>query len=253
MHIRELRVTMILLLVGLLAVLVPRGGVQDAACAACAKVLPTCGPTDNTLTSALTVGHYEERTTAPVEPDTGETWEVKAVYATALGAQPAPCACQEVNAAVAVDVDWNGTSWSATCTGCNPTTGPIFAVNVCVDDDTAVCSDGEENHSWGYKLVANVARINTYNCIPFGGVIANLDRVEYRPTSIDDGNVIDAETCAEGDAVTPVGSSYTSVIDSAPGSVTSTAMPPELPRRCCTNPSDGVAFPLRVQSARLSA
>ena len=78
MHIRELRVTMILIVMGLLAILAPRGGVQEAECAACAKVLPTCGPTDNTLTSALTVGHYEEITTAPVEPDTGETWEVKA-------------------------------------------------------------------------------------------------------------------------------------------------------------------------------
>lgn len=215
MHTRKLRVTAILILVlgtGFLAALAPQGRVDEAECAACAKVLPTCGPTDNTLTSALTVGHYEERTTAPVEPDTGETWEVKAVYATALGAQPAPCACQEVNAAVSVDVDWNGTSWSATCTGCNPTTGPIFSVGVCVDDDTDTCSAGQTSHSWGYTLIADVARTSLYNC--FGNpYIANLDRVEYEPTAIDDGNVIDAETCSEGDAVSPVGPSLTPVID----------------------------------------
>jgi hypothetical protein len=199
--------------IGFLAALAPPGGVDQAQCAACAKVLPTCETNDNSLTSALAVGHYDETYTSPVEPDSGETWQVKAVYATSQYAQPAPCACQEANATVSVDVDWDGTSWSATCTGCNPIAGPIYAVDVCVDDDADVCSDGEENHSWGYKLVADVARTNLYNCIPIGGIIANLDRIEYRPTSIDDGNVIDAETCAEGYAVAPVGSSYTSVID----------------------------------------
>jgi hypothetical protein len=215
MHTPQLRVPVIIILVlgtGFLGALMPPGGVDQAQCAACAKVLPVCQAGDDTLTSALTVGHYDETYTTPVEPDTGETWEIKSVYATYSGVLPPVCACQEVDATVSVDVDWDGTSWSATCTGCNPIAGPIFAVDVCVDDDTDVCSDGEVNHSSKYKLVADVADTHLYYCLQ-NLFIANLDRVEYRPTSIDDGNVIDAETCAEGYAVTPVGSSYTSVID----------------------------------------
>jgi hypothetical protein len=162
---------------------------------------------DNTLTSVLDVSHGSpsDVDTDPVEPDTGETWRITAYWKTTDNlAIPAACRCNSSSAYVDVDVDWSGSSWSASCTGCNALAGPIFDVDVCADDNKN-CSSGEDDHSYGYRMIADIARANTqYYCVVDETYYTRyLDSVTYTTTAVDDGYVLDTEECDLGSSVSP--------------------------------------------------
>ena len=188
-----------------------------AALAPQAAYAQTCGRNDcvnfNRQVSAIDVIHYDQiddDDVVAVEPDTGETWSITA-YWDSLLANPLACQCQQTNSAsVSVDVDWSDStdSWSASCTGCNPTNGPIYGVTVCA---TYGCGSGMSvDNSWGYELVVDVLKINgmfsSISCNP--GVNGYLTRVEYVTTSVDDGNQINGLLCSESTAVSPISQSF---------------------------------------------
>lgn len=184
-------------------------GVPDAvpiAFAACGSGFSQTCYVDATLTSALDVLHTypDGGVDIPVQPDTGETWTVTAYWKTleSLGI-PAACRCNSASAAVTVDVDWTGSAWSASCTGCNALAGPIFGVSVCSQGERN-CSVGEDTHSFGYRLIVDVARASTaYACPPSGPFARYLDNVTYEATGIDDGDILDMTRCAIGADVSP--------------------------------------------------
>lgn len=180
----------------------PLPNVQAAACG----VAVNCG-TDATVTSALQVTHTtNDASPIPVEPDDSETWDIKAVWAVPFGGG-FQCPCTEINATVSATVNWTGSSWSVSCTGCNNTTGPIRSVSVCAVDG---CTSGFTSHGWAYKLIVDVDDANVRFCtLLLGNEPAFLDRVEYTTTSVDDGDKINTGTCAENGAVSPTSQTWT--------------------------------------------
>jgi hypothetical protein len=159
--------------------------------------------------SLLEVNH-EYRFTNPVavgptEPDSGETWEVKAYWATASGGE---CSCTETSATAYVDVDWNqgSNTWVAVCTsGCDVYGGPIFQVDIC-DDDTCTQTAGTL-HSWKYVLRVEIAKdVDVCDSQP-----AYLNRVVYTTTSVDDGDQLSGTGlgCYEVTAVQPTSQTVT--------------------------------------------
>ena len=165
---------------------------------------------DGTVASSLTVDHAkitmvgELEVQQPVEPDTGETWQVVAKYRkTSSGTA---CDCATLTFTASVDVDWNGTGWTATCTsGCNAIGGPIHAVSVCT---TNSCT-GTSSHGWGYELMVDVD--NNLFALPCASQANNarLFEVAYGTTSVDSGNLVDTGDCTLDDAVDPTSQSWT--------------------------------------------
>lgn len=151
-----------------------------------------CGGGDGTVTSALDVRHVEGPTINgdPVEPDDGESWEIEAVWA---GLSGTSCACTETSASVSADVTWTGSAWTVSCTGCNPSTGPIRSISICHIDG---CTN-MDTHSWEYRLIVDVDSTVGALCGRY------LNRVIYTTTSIDDGDVIDTNDCTEASSVSP--------------------------------------------------
>ena len=207
------RLTPIRVSVGLAAV----AAAVMAALAPQAAHAQNCGRNDcaiyNHQVSAIEVIHYDQiddDEVVAVEPDTGETWSITA-YWDSLLANPLACQCHQTNtASVSVDVDWSAStdSWSASCTGCNPTNGPIYGVTVCA---TYGCGSGMSIYnSWGYELVVDVVKVNgtfgSISCsVPVNGF---LSRVVYATTSVDDGNQINGLLCSESTAVSPISQSF---------------------------------------------
>ncbi|MBK6768331.1 MAG: hypothetical protein IPG72_04760 [Ardenticatenales bacterium] len=176
-----------------------------------------CGQNDcvnfSRQVSAIDVIHYDQvggDDVVAVEPDTGESWTITGYWDSRL-LETLPCRCQTTTSSqVTVDVDWSDStdSWSASCTGCNSSTGPIYGVTVCA---TYGCGSGMSiDNSWGYELVVDLAKINgvfgSISCQP--QVNGYLSRVEYETTSVDDGNQIDALLCSEGTSVSPVSQTF---------------------------------------------
>jgi hypothetical protein len=133
--------------------------------------------------SLLEVNHFEVNGAADryVEPDSGETWHVQAIWATTSGGT---CACTETYAQATVRVDWVPATheWVATCTsGCDEYGGPIFGFSIC--DDDHCLESGSTYHSWLYVLEGEIDESVT-TC----SRTAYLDRVEYTTTSVDDGD-----------------------------------------------------------------
>jgi hypothetical protein len=99
-----------------------------------------------------------------------------------------------------VDVDWNGSAWVASCTGCGAP-GPILGVDVC---PVAGCGEDEViDHSWAYELIVDLNNNHNFVC-GMGVQQGALQQVDYLATSIDDGDTIDTENCVEDLEVTPV-------------------------------------------------
>lgn len=189
-------------LIALAMALVPSIAVAQA----CNSNPNNCGM-DTTRTSSLTVYHSytnDDVNFFPVEPDTGETWSVTAWYRLVTAFTGCDCALRSDT--VAVDVDWNGTSWVASCTGCGGGS-PILGVSVCPVDG---CGEGVSlDHSWAYELIVDVDNNVLFNCGHLTQTGA-LKQVDYSATSIDDGDRIDLTECAEDLVVTPsaVGTGY---------------------------------------------
>lgn len=178
----------------------------STAAAQCSLNANNCGM-DTTRTSSLTVYHSytnDDINFFPVEPDTGETWSVTAWHR--LETIGTACNCALRSDSVNVDIDWNGSAWVASCTGCGGGSA-IHGVSVCPVDG---CGEGVSlNHNWAYELIVDVDNNHTYNCgqTPQAGALMQVD---YSATSIDDGDRIDLTECAEDLAVTPsaVGTGY---------------------------------------------
>lgn len=176
------------------------------AAAQCSVHTNNCGM-DLTRTSSLTVYHSytnDDVNFFPVEPDTGETWSVTTWYRLQTSGTACDCALRTDNASV--DVDWNGSAWVASCTGCGGGSS-IHGVSVCPVDG---CGEGTTlDHSWAYELIVDVDLNHVYNCgqTPLTGA---LMQVSYSATSVDPGDRIDLIECTEDLSVTPsaVGTGY---------------------------------------------
>jgi hypothetical protein len=146
----------------------------------------------------------------PVEPDIGETIQIDAYWDAQVTAGEG-CSCDQLHSAtVYVDVDWNDTTgWTAVCTGCSLTNGPIRRVSVC---SVGACGSGATvDNGWSYELIVE-ADLKEGECgtLPWHGFLSHVD---FTTTSIDDGNIIDTSNCTEGSAVSP-DSQTVSVTDS---------------------------------------
>lgn len=166
--------------------------------------------------SAVTVTHYDqvgEVDIVPVEPDTGETIEVTAYWDVLDEVMPSICDCDLVATdSVSVDVDWSDAtdSWSAACTGCDATYGPIFDVDICY-----VGGCGTIDNSWSYELIVQIAK-NNGACAHAAGVVGYLSKVEYETTSVDDGDAIRTSNCTEWYSVSPLADTAFSATDLGP-------------------------------------
>ncbi len=175
--------------------------------AACG-VQPNCGP-DQTQTSVLAVTHTSPAggNDIPVEPNTGETWNITAYWSTTIGA-PRDCDClTPYSASVSATVTWQDQGgWSVSCTGCSPS-GPIRSVSVCHVDG---CGTQYVDNGWTYKLLVDVDHTGpTYWC-PVSQTWAStyLTSVNYTTTAVSGGNLVDVVRCSEGSSVTPDSQSW---------------------------------------------
>lgn len=175
----------------------------DVVHAACGTA--TTYGSDATVTSALQVAHLVlEPSIVPVEPDDSETWDIKAVWATQFAAA---CNCQEIDSTVSTTVTWTGSTWSASCTGCDATNGPIRSVSVCPVDS---CTIGPATHGWSYKLIVDVElQAERYCVLNNTNEATYLVRVEYTTTEVDPGDIIDTVECDEVGAVSPTSQVWT--------------------------------------------
>lgn len=162
-----------------------------------------CGE-DTTQTSALDVTHlyYDGLGQLPVEPDDAEKWTITPIYETPDDPVTIPgiCRCNELAASsVTAEVTWTGTAWSVECTGCNPLAGPVYEVSACAQGGKNCLA--EDTHSYGYKLVVDLAdQWSWYQCV-MGTYPRYLERVQYAASSVDDGYVLDVEECTLGSGV----------------------------------------------------
>lgn len=169
----------------------------------CGQVV-NCGA-DPTVTSALDVHHRVYPggiSDDPVQLDDSERVTITAYWS--LQNNISPCSClYEISDSVTYDVTHSGTAWSGTCTGCDATNGPIYAVVTCdINADHCMSLDGD------YRLNVNIKQINGIG----GGDCAvydrHLNRVEYTITNIDDGDDYDGTHCVVGSAVSPTANSF---------------------------------------------
>jgi len=153
------------------------------------------GGTDLTKTASLTVYHNtNDANVDPVEPDDGETWNIKAYWNTA---PPSPCF--EVSETASVEVSWNGTTWELSNTS---TTTNIVGISVCHPGD--LCSSGGTSHDFDYELIVDLT-----DPVASPLRVYNLRQVVFTTTSMDDGYVIDDQACTLGSSVTPSADSFT--------------------------------------------
>lgn len=176
--------------------------VATPAHAACGA-LTNCGG-DPTLTSALDVQHeYDDGTTIwPVEPDDSDVWDITPTWSSAFGGLW--CVCDDWTASATATVTWTGSSWSASCTGCDAVNGPIYGVSVCTFLDNP-CT----YKSWHYRLLVNLEGTRTRQCTV--GTDYFLNDVLYELASADDGDYLD--NCIESGVVVPITPASVSVHD----------------------------------------
>jgi hypothetical protein len=194
-------------LLGITIGLAQVGGIApvQTAYAACGNTI-NCGA-DNTATSALTVQHIYYGSATPVEPDTSETLAITATWASLFGGGQS-CDCTETTASVGATVTWTGSGWSVSCSGCNPTSGPIRSLTVCSAlSDT--CTSHGTTHGWKYTLVVDVNHTKTV-CT---NTAAFLHHVDYTATSVDDGDTIDTSSCVETGSLSLYGGTDYSATD----------------------------------------
>jgi len=132
---------------------------------------------------------------SPVEPNTGETWQITAYWGPDSGGGGSCIDHTEVGYAT---VDWNGAGWTVS----NVTlTTNILDIDVC---DTSVCITGPSSGpvpQRSYKLKADLND-------PLGPPIFHLRQVDFRTTAVDGGNVLDVSTCATGASVSPTSQTF---------------------------------------------
>jgi hypothetical protein len=158
----------------------------------------------NKMTAAVTVVHADPSGSSlaigdPVEPDTGETIRIDAYWDAPVTAGDG-CSCiQTAAATVYVHVDWSDTTgWTATCTGCSATLGPIYRVSVCPMGE---CGSGiNVDNGWSYELIVEAVRTNGVCNIVHDGILSHVD---FTTTAVDDGDIIDTSNYSEGSAVGP--------------------------------------------------
>lgn len=171
-------------------------GVED-----CFSMTPddTClDPFDTTLTGALRVQHRHVGSGRDVEPDTGDTWLVTITWKTLSTSNFCPCEAEVITATVAAD--WNGSTWTPSCTGCNPTSGPLWGVQVCGAPQCGALSSE-------YIILLDIDELKFDICQD----VAFLHAVEFESISLDDGDVFTRVPCTELLAVSPINQPYYAV------------------------------------------
>jgi len=157
------------------------------------------------VTSALDVYHRVHPggiTDDPVQLDDRETVSITVYYSLLSGIGACSCG-YETSQAVTITPVLSGTSWSGSCSGCDPTNGPIRSVTIC-----DINADECESYDGDYRL--NVIVDKTYGA---GGGSCNgnpryINRVVYTISSVDDGDAYDASGCTLGSAVSPTTNSF---------------------------------------------
>jgi len=126
----------------------------------------------------------------PVEPVTGESWDVAATWSRYGYPDHVEYG--------SVDVDWNGASW---VTSNENTTTNILDYLACT---VATCGSMYNTHSYTYKLVADLA-----DPVQVGGLNYYLTTVDFSGSSFDDGDeLVGLPSCYHG-ATVSVPSPYT--------------------------------------------
>ena len=202
---RIFKLSPVVLLVGMVAGAV-HGTATPVSAQNCA-LNQACPGADGTVTSSLTVDHYDivsvgpPEMRMPVEPNNGDTWTVTARYRRDRPVMSTPCDCTTLTYTASVDVTWTGSAWSASCTsGCNAGAGPIRSVSVCT---VSSCTSGS-THSWEYELIVDLDNnLAALQCGIFGPNGAALYQVDYDTTVVDDGDTIALVDCTESGAVSP--------------------------------------------------
>ncbi len=173
----------------------------------CSVVPAACLSNGSTMAGVI-VDHYSSVGTniVPVEPDDTDTWTITARHST-LTIPGNSCSCNDYTSSVTGTVQWTGSGWSVSCTGCNYPNGPILSLGVC---DVASCSS--LTHGWKYRLVARVSQTRAAICFDAGPPPINhpayLTNVEFKTTAVDDGHIIDETFCTEGSSVSPTSQTW---------------------------------------------
>lgn len=174
-----------------------RQHVPAAFAVTCEGNLISCPPPpyDSTRTSSVTVTHVTSASSVPVEPNTTDTWEVGATYASGFN-YGGWCSCVSQVYTAIVSVSRTAGGWSAVCeSGCSPTTGPILSVSVCSGSS---CGSQVSGHGWQYQLLVDVLGLWTAGPQLCG---ATIHSVTYSVLDIDPGNVVDVDECSEDETV----------------------------------------------------
>jgi len=166
----------------------------STASAVCQAPHAACVPASNTRTSSLTVTHVDNSTEQDflVEPDDTDIWDVEVVWARP---PQLTCSCREHSVSVTADVRWTGSTWTVSCTGCDPLFGPVRSLNVCTTPDCV-----SPAHSSKYELIADIdVMVAPDACGPY-----HLANVTHTSVSIDDGDrLANPGHCSETAAVSP--------------------------------------------------
>jgi len=165
---------------------------------------PACGG-DPTVTSALDVHHRVHPggvSDDPVQLDDNELVTITVYWSLLnMGGQ---CSCtNEISQSVTIQPTLSGSTWSGTCTGCDPVNGPIYDVVICdINSDSCLSLDND------YRLNVDIDEINGTAPIPCFGNARHINRVVYTVTNISNGDDYNATHCVVGSAVSPVTSTF---------------------------------------------
>lgn len=193
---------------GVLSALLPLMA-TDVSAIPIASAQTYCGVTPcggSTVTSALDVYHRVDPggiTDDPVQLDDRETVSITAHWS--LANVGGACSCgYATSKTVTIIPILSGTSWSGTCSGCDPTNGPIRSVTIC-----DINADACEGYDGDYRL--NVVVDQAYGTGGAGCSMYSrfINRVVYTITEIDDGDDYNATLCVLGTAVGPTTNSFT--------------------------------------------
>jgi hypothetical protein len=141
----------------------------------------------------------------PVEPDTTHIWTATVQWSTAFNGLDPSCSCNDHQDQATIEVTWSGSAWNVVCTaGCGGA-NPIIAAYIC---DLESCTGGDGPHGASYRVLLDI----TQQIFPFSGpcglVAANLNKVDFDSSRIDDGISYDNSTCQSGVGAQPTQVSY---------------------------------------------
>ncbi len=145
------------------------------------------------LHAVMTVTHVDtSHVPQPVRSDTGESLKITAYWNT-----DPPGPCTEYSEYATADVDYSGGSFVLSNVNL-----PTYITDLYLCSGPDSCSE-EYATSYNYKIIAKVT-----DPVWVSSIRHNLRQVVFETTSVDDGLIVDYDTCTTGSSVSPTSQTF---------------------------------------------